>query len=117
MTGNLTLTPSHCGKGTGFLEGKKAGLAAAEVREVAVLVDRQRAGEDRVMLLRAHRDSVDEFRLADLEKSVVGRQHVKLLVIVGIGRPDEHRARSRQHRIAERFEFGAEGSQLPTLNA
>src|ERR1700689_4914487 len=87
-------------------------LSAAEIREVAVLIHRQGAGEDRVMLLRAQRDSIDELGLADLEKSVVGREHVELFAIVGVGGAHEHRARGGQHGIAQRLQFGADRSEL-----
>src|SRR5580693_8994907 len=69
------------------------------------------------MLLRAHRDAIDELGFADLEEGIVGREHVELFAIVGIGGAYEHRARRRQHRIAQRLQFGADGSELSALNA
>src|SRR5260221_2970879 len=91
-------------------------LPTAEIAEVAVLIYRQRAGEDRMTLILAHRDSIDQFGVADFVERIVAREHVQPFVIVGIGRADEHRARRCQHRIAERFQFGAEGRELSALD-
>src|SRR5277367_3839538 len=91
-------------------------LSAAEIREVAVLIHRQGAGEDRMMLRRAHRNSIDELGFADLEEGVVGREHVELFAIVGVGGAHEHRAGRRQHGIAQRLEFGADRGELSALN-
>ena len=62
--------PESCGRrdchhGTGRKVG--VGLLAAEIGEVTALVDGEGAGEDRV-LMGAHRDLIDHFRLADFEK-------------------------------------------------
>src|ERR1700693_4291516 len=93
-------------------------LLAAEIAEVAVLIDRQGAGEDRVrMTFLIERHPVQHLWRPHFEEFVVATQHVELLAAVSVGGSDEHRTRGRQHRVAERFDDRAERRQLPALNA